>query len=49
MDCSIAIGCSEGGALSLGQGWVEETQATRWINDCIVEQRARLYHNFDNT
>ena len=32
----------------LGQGWEEEKQVSRWINNCTVEQSAWLYHKFDN-
>ena len=33
----------------LRQGWVEEIQVLRWIDNCIAEQSAQLYHKFDNT
>ena len=27
---------------------MEELQVSRWIDNCTVEQSARLYHKFDN-
>ena len=34
--------------MELVQGWVEELQVPRWIDNRIAEQSARIYHKFDN-
>ena len=34
--------------MEYGQEWAEESRVPRWVDDCIVEQSARLYHKFDN-